>query len=377
MADHVITTTGNPGLSTDFDNGTKLGTATDTDEFTHAANQVQLSFPGADRDANLQGFYRHESDGTDETGNNPGTVQGTTFTSGAGKFGNGGHYVGSLNQRIELGTGLGKPANWSISCWIDPDSFGNEGIVFSLSSSGASNTGWGLFGRVSAGIEVGVSNGSSFQNVNFAGWNATNFPAGVKTHVCATVDGANIRFYRNGVEDPLSPIAQTVNMGGTPFGTSIGRAGAFGSSLRYSGDIDEVRIYDRAISAAEVTTLFNSGTRNTTIGTVESGTITIDVGKQMLSSLITHSGLSGIYKITKLEWLVAGVPKATRTEDLITGASTPTIETDLTGGTFAEVNADYTVRVTMAGDGADVPVVTEFADTWVTTGVPGGGNPFQ
>ena len=69
------------------------------------------------------------------------------------------------------------------------------------------------------------------------------------THVASTFDGAVIRLYINGVQ-----VASTAFSGTMVPSTGALRIG--GNSLfvteYFTGRIDEVRIYDRALSAAEI-----------------------------------------------------------------------------------------------------------------------------
>ena len=69
----------------EFDAGTKNGTATDTDEYSHPADQIQLSFPYASKYPHLLSYWRFENNANDETETNNGTVYGASSTSG--KFG--------------------------------------------------------------------------------------------------------------------------------------------------------------------------------------------------------------------------------------------------------------------------------------------------
>jgi hypothetical protein len=100
-------------------------------------------------------------------------------------------------------------------------------------------------------------------------------------------------------------------------------------------------------------------TKITTIGTVyrnsftwESETQTITAGKKLLNTTIGTSGLTVIYKITQIDWLVGGDVKATYATDIESGTTLLIEEDDLTSGTFENVDDDFTIRVTGEGDGA-------------------------
>ena len=70
------------------------------------------------------------------------------------------------------------------------------------------------------------------------------------THLAATFDGATVRLYVNGVQ--VASQAQTA-----PLATTSGTLQIGGDSYPneyFAGRIDEVRIYNRALSAAEIQT---------------------------------------------------------------------------------------------------------------------------
>ncbi len=80
-------------------------------------------------------------------------------------------------------------------------------------------------------------------------------PLNTFTHVAITYDGTTIRFYVNGVAAGTSAV-------GTPFNTNAANALRMGVNALPSNDeffggrLDEVRVYNRALSAADVTELF-------------------------------------------------------------------------------------------------------------------------
>lgn len=76
------------------------------------------------------------------------------------------------------------------------------------------------------------------------------------THVTATYDGSMIQLYINGSE-----VASAPHSGGLPYSTADLVIGGQANDANYfEGLIDEVRIYDRALTAEEVMDLFNGAT---------------------------------------------------------------------------------------------------------------------
>jgi hypothetical protein len=83
---------------------------------------------------------------------------------------------------------------------------------------------------------------------------AANLPLNVWSHVAATYDGSTLRMYVNGVQVATNPTAGNLRVGTGPL--RIG--GNSGSGEYFSGLIDEVRVYSKALTAAQVTTDMNT-----------------------------------------------------------------------------------------------------------------------
>jgi len=85
----------------------------------------------------------------------------------------------------------------------------------------------------------------------------TEVPLGQWTHICGTYDGAYLRLYVNGVEDPGSPAERTggiaTNDAAVTIGENLDKPGR-----SWNGLLDDVRIYSCALSPREVKALFES-----------------------------------------------------------------------------------------------------------------------
>ncbi len=89
-----------------------------------------------------------------------------------------------------------------------------------------------------------------------------SFPAGRFYHVAATYDGATFRLYVNGALEGSMAKTKTISYSSVnPW--DIGSAGTIGISVgfprTFSGVIDEVQAYNRALSQAEIQTISNAG----------------------------------------------------------------------------------------------------------------------
>jgi len=82
----------------------------------------------------------------------------------------------------------------------------------------------------------------------------SQLPIGSWTHVATTYDGATQRLFVNGVQ--VASRAQTGTIEVSDGALRIGGDTAFADEF-FQGAIDEVRVYNRALSAAEITADMN------------------------------------------------------------------------------------------------------------------------
>jgi hypothetical protein len=191
---------------------------------------------------------------TDSLGSNTGTWQGTLGSQwAAGKINGAGNFNGT-DDAIGNFPAVVAAANTSrtICLWFKTSSTARQGLVSTRNSSG--NIGWSLLidrsaGSLSVVINAGV---------------AAEASAGISTgqwyHACYTFDNAAgvTDLYLNGAQ---LTSASTITTGGTPavngyIGLEI-QANSY-----FKGIIDEVGIWNRALSASEVATLYHSGSGN-------------------------------------------------------------------------------------------------------------------
>ncbi len=90
-------------------------------------------------------------------------------------------------------------------------------------------------------------NATSLNSVILNSWN----------HVVTTFDGTTGKIYLNGIQDPNTFSYSGVIATQTSYGFLIGKAAIFS---QFSGSIDEVRIYNRALSPTEILDLYNGST---------------------------------------------------------------------------------------------------------------------
>lgn len=146
-----------------------------------------------------------------------------------------------------------EPARVSIEAWVRRQGTpGAYAYVLSKGSRGCDFSSYGLYTGAGRGIAFYVSNGSGYVVSPAAGtnqiWN------GDWHHVVGSFDGSRVRLYLDGSEigdgsPAAGPIAYGLASSAPYLGSYVG-----GCQLGFTGDVDDVRIWSPALTAAEVAT---------------------------------------------------------------------------------------------------------------------------
>ncbi|MDE2172917.1 MAG: LamG domain-containing protein, partial [Patescibacteria group bacterium] len=211
-------------------------------------------------------------DVADSSGNgNDGFMRGWTSTSSAvvsGQAGQALSFTGSQRvalPRLSATEGVSQ-LSWSV--WVMPTSFGtfSEAVLTKLLESTSGN--WGIYvfpGNCIGGNYIGMYISASDGDSSTLACGAP-ISANVWTHYVFVYDGTQtgnanrLVVYKNGVLQSGLVFAGTIPAA-TVVTTRVASIGArSNSSEPYWGNIDDVRIYNRALSANEVTQLYNSTT---------------------------------------------------------------------------------------------------------------------
>jgi len=145
----------------------------------------------------------------------------------------------------------------SLEAWVRPDRYGSDPRIISKSVGTSPNDQWWLLGfdnlsTTTARLRFRLkTNGTTNQlNVGSVG-------VGSWMHVVATYDGSRMRLYLNGGQIGSRSESGTVSTSGAS--VWIGGNPPSSTARPFDGLIDEVRIYDRALSSAEIQGNYNSG----------------------------------------------------------------------------------------------------------------------
>lgn len=152
---------------------------------------------------------------------------------------------------------IGAPA-LTISAWIDPDeqqSSGYNGIFMTRTINGATNNSWGI-AMEGEHIDARV-NGPGIDSSDLLdtedGW----------YHVVLVWNSEELTYtsYVNGVEEASGAVAETVpsRISETSGPWYIGYDDCCGGTRDFDGVIDDIGIWDKALSAEEIEALYNNG----------------------------------------------------------------------------------------------------------------------
>ena len=176
----------------------------------------------------------------DESGSHDGDIAGAT-RSGAGRFGRALSFDGTDDivtvpddSALRLTTGM------TLEAWVKPTAATAwRSVIFKESNAGAA---YGLYANsdqdrpaVFLGGATGVSGPSVLEGNRW-------------THLAATFDGATLRLFVNGTAAGSLPVDGELSTGDGPL--SFGANHVWGE--RFRGLIDEIRVYNRALSPAEI-----------------------------------------------------------------------------------------------------------------------------
>lgn len=174
---------------------------------------------------------------------NGGTISGASWST-SGKFGKALDFDG-VNDRVTVADSNSldlTSSGMTLSAWVKPDTVDDYQTV--LMKEGTSDMAYGLYSSTNTG------NRPSFQFYGNQLLGPSAVSAGSWVHLAGTYDGSMMRIYVDGVQvatDPDSdPVPATSNQ------LSIGRSSMWGEY--FDGLIDEVRIYDRTLTQAEIQT---------------------------------------------------------------------------------------------------------------------------
>jgi hypothetical protein len=220
--------------------------------------------------AGLVSWWPGEGNANDIWDGNPGTLlNGATFT--AGKVGQAFSFDGVDDQvQIPDATNLA-PAQLTVGFWMrsNVDLNSNTPASVYLIPVGKLNSGIDVYRNVegydfnyypkSGFFAFGISRSDGFRA--YASKGEITFSAGAWHHIAGTYDQSNIKLYIDGVLAGTTPASFQIDYHSAPLLIGGGVKHLLFSSVDqyFNGSIDEVEIYNRALSAEEIAGIYNAG----------------------------------------------------------------------------------------------------------------------
>src|SRR6266540_1523595 len=226
---------------------------------------LPLQLPGATLDDGLIAFYPFNGNANDgSTNGNNGTVVGAQLSSDRNGTANRAYLFNGVDSYINIGNRVKPNFPLTVTAWIYPTSSDGEGhTIFrsgTFNSAGSYNgvlltySGQGLlFTFIGSGP---YSNSANYRSRIMS--NVGVIPANKWTHVVLVwIDYQTTKFYVNGVFQPSQPngYGSGITIVNSTSDGAIGMQDNPSYPAPFMGKLDEVRVYNRELSASEVTTL--------------------------------------------------------------------------------------------------------------------------
>lgn len=255
-----------------------------------------------------------QTDRSDSSGNGTTLTDVNTTASGTGKFSKGADFESTNSEYLFAGdnTSLSITGSLTLSAWIRPESVA-AGLYNIIAKWDGTNESYRL---LQDGDEIRLELDSAG---NFVETSASNLATSTWYHIVGVYDSTNAsaKIYVNGLE------AATTTTGTIPssIGDDTGRfhIGAEDSTTSpvnfYDGIIDEVRVYNRALSSSEVHKLYEWAPGPVGWWKMDEGTGTTASDSSSLNNTLTLSSPSWVAGKFGSAWRGNGNNWASRSDD--------------------------------------------------------------
>jgi len=200
------------------------------------------------------GWWALNGNANDQSGGNNGTISGAVATTGQNGQANGAYSFNGTTSYISGAAPAMAVANVTLSGWALIQPSVSKGTIAHVGG----NNGYSI------GVGTNLTSTDSTVTILFsqkrwvmtgatmtAGWHHITLTLASDSTPTIYLDGTKINSYVGAA--PAAPTAQI------SIGRNIGDEGASQAERTFNGSIDDVRLYNRALSASEVATLYTQG----------------------------------------------------------------------------------------------------------------------
>jgi hypothetical protein len=230
--------------------------------FVIAPLSLSAQIPNYVPTSGLVGWWPFNGNANDESGNgNNGTVNGATLTTDRFGVANKAYSFNGLTNTITIGNSaaFNFTNGQTISFWFNISSFpgSNESIVFSQqTSSSTSAIGFNVSITAGGNLNYRIGNGSS---TTFAGCVNNSVNLNQWYHVICQIQNGQISVYLNAqITCANNQPNAIVGSPGIPMIIGDDTWGAGNNAPNYNGKLDDIAIYNRALTQQEIINLYTN-----------------------------------------------------------------------------------------------------------------------
>ena len=268
-----------------------------------------------------------------------GNIVGPVYTTG--KYGNALSFDGT-NDYVTLAgtTAYDNMGAITISAWINPASTGENGKGRILAKSAGTNLpsmGWSFYltNEVTNGIKFAVDHTSAhLEHASVANAITLNQWQFVAVTWDGSATAANAHIYVNGNEVGYSVADNAVGTRASDIGKALYIGNNPALSRTFKGNIDDVKVYNRVLSASEITNLYsNGGNGGAVIPPPVSDTTAPSVPTNLQASVVSTSQINLSWTASTDNTAVTGYNIYRNGTKIATATSTSYSNTGLTAST--------------------------------------------
>lgn len=220
---------------------------------------------------------------SDSIDNHDGAISGATWTTG--KHGSALNFDG-VDDLVSIADAadLDLTSTFTLEAWVNPTSLANPSPIVSKGETSGGNSGYLLSAKYGANAAGYVANSGTAAEIGGAALSTNTW-----SHLTFTSDGTNLRLYIDGVSvSPKSAIVAKASSAKLEIGHSF-LGGYFG------GRIDEVRIYNEALSEGQIQVDRDSRVQRPPATEVTTSVLDTGPSSELVSSVpITTTGIETV-----------------------------------------------------------------------------------